>query len=137
MSEAKDEAKEQGDYSQAEPLGTVIPANKEAHIGNLRGSAVTLDDLVAVSDDVWQEYYQEGSKRPSYRLVAAAGSIIARSHLDTLGVKVKGDVQEETAVHGFGAGTPGQTDALNSAIDGRDEQAAKDAEKDSKKTLKK
>lgn len=113
----KDEEQGQGGYKQAEPEGTVIPADKDQGFTDLAGGAATVDDLVILEDDVYQEFYQEGSKRPSYRLVAAAGTAVSKAHLSNIGAKVGTSKQDDTAVHESGAGTPGQTDALNPTQD--------------------
>lgn len=90
----------------AEPDGIIVDEND---VRGLNAAALQDADLVVLKSDVLVKFFAEGSKRPSYRILHAAGSVVSKAALRGLkGVKSE-SVEGRTAVH---ADTPaaGETD---------------------------
>ena len=84
--EDQSEETPEGTYQEEEgkPPGVVISAEQKQKV-----VAAAQQDMYRLGEDVWQEFYAEGSKRPSYFLVAAAGTPMAKAQLEALGVEVQ------------------------------------------------
>lgn len=67
-------------YNVAEPAGQIIEGDPVTAGIN----ATETGDFVTVKEDVWLKFYPKNSKRPSFRLLYAAGAQIHRSQMERL-----------------------------------------------------
>lgn len=65
--------------SEFAPSGRVIKAGEPV---TLESADVDTDAFVVVKEDVYQEFYPENSRRPSYRLLFHKGQTVARSAVE-------------------------------------------------------